>query len=741
MAENPKDEFSRESIKVSGMTCASCVKAIEKSLLGIDGITRADVNLGTGKVYSTYDSRKVTLADMRAAVEKAGYGYIGTESEAALLEESVVKKDISGKFWRFITGLVTGFVLMVIMFLPWELPVSKSYLSLIISTPIFFYVSLPIFKAGIRSIRSRLLNMDVMYSMGIGVAFGSSFLGTTGILSGDFMFYEAAVFLSSFLMMGRFLEARAKGKTSEAIKTLIGLAPKTAVVIRDGQEVEIATEDIRIGDIILIKPGEKISADGTVIDGQSYVDESMLTGEPIPNMKRPGDAVVGGTINKNGSLKLEATRVGKDTTLSQIIRLVEDAQGSKPPIQRLADRAVTYFIPTILTIAITSFLAWYLVTGDALFALTTLITILVAACPCALGLATPTAVTVGIGRGAELGILIRNGQALETSTKLTTVVFDKTGTLTVGHPEVTDIVPLGMDAANLLSLAASVEKKSQHPLGEAMVRKADTDGIPLKSCNDFDTVSGKGVSGTVNGTNVLVGNRIFLKDNVIDTTPAEETLVALEKSGNTAILVGANGTLAGIVAVSDKLRENSKTAVATLKEMGLSVVMITGDNARVANAYARQLGIARVVAGVLPKDKAREVKSLQDAGSVVAFVGDGINDAPALAQADVGIAIGGGTDVAVESGSVILMKDDPQDAAAAIQLGQKVMGRIKLNIFWAFAYNSALVPVAAGVTKILWDVALRPELAGFVMALSSVTVISLSLALKGYKPPALSKTS
>ncbi|HOV51650.1 MAG TPA: copper-translocating P-type ATPase, partial [Methanothrix sp.] len=547
-----------------------------------------------------------------------------------------------------------------------------------------------------------------------------------------------AIMLASFLTLGRFLEAKAKGSTSEAIRKLVGLQPRKATVLRDGSEIEVAVEEVVVGDQIQVKPGEKIPVDGLVLDGQSYVDESMITGEPVPALKVVGQKVVGGTINKNGVLRFRATKVGRETTLAQIISLVQEAQGSRPPIQRIADRAVSYFIPAILSIAALAFVYWYFIAHETLlFSLTALISVLVVACPCALGLATPTAVTVGVGRGAEIGILIKSGEALEASEKLNSVAFDKTGTLTVGRPDVTDLTSFGIDEIDLLRLAANAEKGSEHPLAEAVVRKAQAQGISLIGATDFETLPGKGVLAKVDAKSVVVGNRLLFLERGIEM-PDELLAKAsdLEKQGKTAILIALDGKGCGVLGIADKLKDSARRAVAELKKMGLGVVMITGDNLRSASAVANQLGIEQVLSEVLPEEKSKEIKRLQQGGRKVAFVGDGINDAPALAQADVGIAIGSGTDVAIETGEIVLMKDDLLDAVAAIQLSRKVISRIKLNIFWAFAYNALLVPVAAGALFPFYGITFRPEFAGLAMALSSVTVVSLSLLLKRYTPPA-----
>ncbi|KPJ72075.1 ATPase P [candidate division TA06 bacterium DG_78] len=734
----------KTTLKIGGMTCATCVATVEKALKKLHGTTDVNVNLGAEKAYVTYNSKITTISDMKRAIEDAGYQYLGKEGkETEDVEKKARENDLKKKQNRFIVGFAIGIPLMILMYLPIHLPYFMPYVMLIVATPVFMYVSLPIFKAAYRALKNKNLNMDVMYSMGIGVAFVSSILGTFEIiLSRAFLFYEAAVMLASFLTFGRYLEARAKGKTSEAIKKLMGLQAKTATLYRDGEEREVPIEDVQINDVIIVKPGEKIPVDGIVIDGSSFVDESMITGEPIPASKKKGDNVVGGTLNKNSVIRFKALKIGRDTVLSQIIRLVEEAQGSKPPVQRVADSVVSYFIPVVLTIAILSFVIWFAFIGNnLLFSLTRLISVLVIACPCALGLATPTAVTVGIGRGAELGVLIKNGEALEISEKLTTIVFDKTGILTKGKSEVTDIVSIEHNNKELLKFAASVEKNSQHPLAEAVVRKAQEESIHLLTSEDFDTIEGKGVKARVDQKEVLIGNKNFLeRKGVSFTKDINDKIIQFENEGKSIVIVAVNQKLSGIIAIADTIRETTIDAIKELKKLKLNIVMITGDNKRTANAIAEQIGIENVLAEVLPKDKADEVKKLQNNGEVVAFVGDGINDAPALAQADVGISIGSGADVAIESGEIILIKDDIIDVVAAIQLARKVMSRIKQNLFWAFAYNTALIPVAAGLLYPFFKITFRPELAGFAMAMSSVTVVSLSLLLKRYVPPAKRET-
>jgi P-type Cu+ transporter len=729
------------TIKIGGMVCATCVQTIEAALRGLPGILSANVNLGTEKAYVAFNPSISTIPEMKKAIEDAGYQYLGIAGEVSEEAEKIAReKDLHDKFLRFSIGFAVSIPLMIAMWVP--LPISMhtlAYIMLAVSVPVFYFVASPIFRAASMALRNRSLNMDVMYAMGTGVAFVASVMGTFGIiLTHEFMFYDTAIMLASFLMLGRYLEARAKGRTSEAIRKLAGLRAKTATIIREGREEEIPVEDVVVGDIVVVKPGSKVPVDGDVVSGASYVDESMITGEPVPPLKSPGSRVVGGTINTNSVLSVKATKVGRETVLAQIIQLVEDAQGSKPPVQRIADSAVTYFIPAVIAIAAVSFMVWFFVLHSTLlFALTALISVLVVACPCALGLATPTAVTVGVGRGAELGILIKNGEALEIAEKVTTVVFDKTGTLTKGKPEVTDSIPFGISESTLLGLTAGVEMNSQHPLAQAVVRKAKNAGISIPQADNFDTFGGKGVVATVLSENVLVGNRLLMQEKGIAVSEKiEGQIAAFEQDGKTAILIAAGTQLAGIIAIADTLKETSGESVRQLKKMGIRVVMITGDNKRTADAISRQIGIDRVIAEVLPQDKAAEVQALQEKGEIVAFVGDGINDAPALARADVGIAIGSGTDIAIESGDVVLIKDDLLDAVAAIQLSKKVMGRIKGNIFWAFAYNTALIPVGAGVLYPFFGFTFRPELAALAMALSSVTVVSLSLLLKKYIPEA-----
>lgn len=720
------------------MTCAMCVKTVENVLSRFDGVDEATVNLATEKATIVYRDDRIDLTQIKKAIESSGYHYLGADGgETEKSAEESLAKDFRLKKIRIWIGLIVGTFLMIPMFVDIHFPISIHYLQLLISTPVFFFLSLPIFRAAFISLKNRNLNMDVMYAMGIGVAFAASVLGTFGIvLTHEFMFYETTVFLATFLIIGRYLESKAKGKTSASIKRLMELQPETAFVVRNKVEMEIAIKSVQISDVIVVKPGGKIPVDGEVLSGESYVDESMISGEPTPVFKETGDLLIGGTISQNGVLKFTATKIGKDTVLAQIVQMVEQAQGSKLPVQQLADKSVAWFIPTILAIATIAFLVWYFIIGETLlFSLTTLISILVIACPCALGLATPTAVTVGIGRGAELGILIKNGSALETADRITTVVFDKTGTLTVGKPEVTDVYSPIMTTSEFLSIAASIEKNSEHPLASAVVKYTDSLGITIQQTDTFESVGGKGVLARIGDQKIVLGNAKFLEQNrIVLSEDFTSQIDRFNADGKTVIVVAVNGEARGIISIADQIQPSAIQTVKNLKKSGRSVALITGDNAQAAKAIAHKTGIDRVLAEVLPQNKAAEVKRLQKNGEVIAFVGDGINDAPALAQSDIGIAIGSGTDIAMESADIVLMKNDLTNVVAALQLSRKVMSKIQQNLFWAFAYNVALVPVAAGILTPLFGITFRPELGGAAMALSSVTVISLSLMLKNFVP-------
>lgn len=731
-------------LKIHGMHCASCVMNVENFLMRLDGIfdVKADLSTASAEVY--YDKNKVTLDDMKVVIESLGFEVLGVDGQLEIDEDEIYEKDLREKLYRIIVGFTFSIILMVLMYVHWHpFGLSMGIVSLIISIAPFIYVSLPILKAGWNGLIHKNLNMDVMYSMGIVVAYVSSILGTFNIvLDNSFMFYETAIMLPSFLLIGRYLEAKAKKSTSDSIRELIGLQPTNAtkITLENGKivkEEEIPIAQIEIGDIVLVRPGDKIPVDGVVVGGESYVDESMINGEPIPKTKTRDSEVFAGTINQDGVLQIEALKIGKETVLSNIIRLVEKAQSSRPPVQKIANTAVSYFIPVILTIAIVVFIIWYFVIGSTLlFALTTLISILVVACPCALGLATPTAVTVGIGRAAEFGILIKNGDTLENAGKIDVALFDKTGTITEGKPQVDDIITYGISEEELLKVASGVEKNSNHPIAKAIVKKAEEMGLVPSETEDFENITGKGLEAKINGQTVLAGNKSLLEDVLIP----EDILIEyrnLENESKTTILIAIDGEIKGLISLSDKIKPTSKRAIEELHKMGITTYMLTGDNEKTALNVADKVGIDNVEANVLPENKLDIVKDIQsaDKNGKVLFVGDGINDAPALTQADIGVAMGNGTDIAMESGDVVVMEGDLENVVAAVQFSKKVMRRIKENIFWAFAYNMILIPLAAGALYASFELMFMPEWAGLAMALSSMTVISLSLALKRYVPP------
>ena len=732
------------TLKLNGMHCASCVMNVENFLIRLDGIfdVKADLTSQTARI--NYDKTKVTVKDMEEVINSLGFEVLGIDGQLEINEDEIYKNDLKDKRNRIIIGFAASAVLMALMYIHWHpFGLSMEIISLIISILPFLYVSLPTLKAGFNGLVHKNLNMDVMYSMGITVAYISSILGTFNIvLDHSFMFYETAIMLPSFLLIGRYLEAKAKKKTSDSIRELIGLQPTAATLIEldDAGNIvsqkEVDIKEIQIDDTLLVRPGDKIPVDGEVIGGHSYVDESMINGEPIPKAKRDGEEVFAGTINQDGVLHIKAKKIGSKTVLSNIIRLVEKAQSSRPPVQKLANTAVSYFIPTILTIAVVVFLLWYFVFDSTLlFALTTLISILVVACPCALGLATPTAVTVGVGRAAEFGILIKNGDTLENAGKIDVAAFDKTGTITEGQPEVDDVICYGISENELVELAASVEKNSNHPIAKAIVRKASDMNLELIQTSSFENITGKGLKAQVNDKDILAGNKKLLESQDIEIPQSVlEEYGRLEDLSKTIILIGVDREIKGILSLSDKIKANSKRTIEELHKMGIETYMLTGDNKKTASTVASAVGIDNVCAGVLPENKLDIVKNLQKEDKTVLFVGDGINDAPALASADVGIAIGAGTDVAIESADIVLMKNDLLDAVGAVKLSKAVIRNIKENLFWAFAYNVILIPLAAGALYAGFGIMFMPEWSALAMALSSVTVISLSLALKGYVP-------
>lgn len=734
-------------VGVGGMTCASCVGTVEKALSRLEGVEDVNVSLGSEKARIIYDPGLIDIETIRKKIEEVGYTFLGLEGEQLHdTEKEARDKYLHELKTKVLVGFGAGIILLAMAFgdlvgLPTHLIPNMPIIMFLIATPVMYYVAGSIFTAAIRALRNGSLNMDVMYALGIGTAYSTSLLTTIKLLPEEYIFYEASVLLAAFLMLGRLLETMAKGRTSEAIKKLMGLRAKTAIVIRNGKEKEVPVDEVTVGDIVLVKPGQKIPVDGVVVEGESYVDESMISGEPIPKHKKQGDTIIGATINGNSLLKFKATKVGKDTLLFQIIKMVQDAMSTKPPIQRLADKIVAYFIPVVLVIAGLSFLFWYTfgasfgIPDPTLFAFISFISVVVIACPCAFGLATPTALTVGMGNGAEQGILIRNGDALEMPRKVTTVIFDKTGTLTLGKPTITDIIPYGSDEEELLLMAASAEKGSEHPLGQAVVKKASEKGLSLSNPAGFESITGKGITAKVKGKQVSIGNRALMKElNITIDAEIEKELQRLEHEAKTAVVVAVDSKVDGVMAISDPVKESSAEAIKALHKMGKKVAMITGDNRRTAEAIAQKLGLDSVLAEVLPQDKAMEVKRLQENGEIVAFIGDGINDAPALAQADAGIAIGSGTDVAIESGEIVLMKDDLRDVVAAMELSSKTLAKVKQNLFWAIIYNSILIPVAAGVLYPFTGIVFRPEWAAAAMAFSSVSVVTNSLLFKGYVP-------
>ncbi|MEG0773834.1 heavy metal translocating P-type ATPase [Clostridium sp.] len=748
-------EASSKTLKIQGMTCSACAKTIEKVTRKLDGVISSDVNVATEKLSIAYEPSKIRVSDIKKAVEKAGYKAL--EDEATVdADKERKEKEIKLLWKKFVIAAIFTVPLLIItmghMFgegIGFELPKiidpmmnprNFAMIQLVLVLPVMVAGN-KFFTVGFKSLIRRSPNMDTLIAMGTSAAFLYGIFAIIQIFDGNVdyaydLYFEAAGVIITLILLGKYLEAVTKGKTSEAIKKLMGLAPKTAIIIRDGKEIEMPIEEVEVGDVIVVKPGEKMPVDGEVVQGTTSVDESMLTGESMPVEKNIGDKIIGASINKNGTIHYKATRVGKDTALAQIIKLVEDAQGSKAPIAKMADIISGYFVPVVISLAILSSLAWYFVGGETgVFALTIFISVLVIACPCALGLATPTAIMVGTGKGAEHGVLIKSGVALETAHKIQTIVFDKTGTITEGKPKVTDIVVNGeISKEYLLQLAASAEKGSEHPLGEAIVKDAEEKALEFKMLDFFKAIPGHGVEVKIDGKEILLGNRKLMVESNISLENLEETSNKLASEGKTPMYVSIDGTMAGIIAVADTVKENSKKAIEKLHKMGIEVAMITGDNKRTAEAIARQVGIDRVLSEVLPQDKANEVKKLQAEGKKVAMVGDGINDAPALAQADIGIAIGSGTDVAMESADIVLMKSDLMDVPTAIQLSKNTIRNIKENLFWAFGYNTLGIPVAMGIVYLFGGPLLNPIIAAAAMSFSSVSVLLNALRLKRFKP-------
>jgi Cu+-exporting ATPase len=755
-----KERMARITIPVVGMTCASCVGRVERAVEKVPGVLDVTVNLGTEKSTVEYLAGEVDVGTLERAIEGAGYGVVREEETSVEDAHEREYRKLEGNF--LLAVALTALILIgsLPQMLGLAVPVSMTLLNfglLALATPVQFWAGWRFYEGAWAALRHGQANMNTLVALGTSAAYLYSAVATLapGLLAGRAdVYFDTSSLIITLVLLGRLLEARAKGRTNEAIKKLAGLQARTARVVRGqgpGEDVDVPVEEVEVGDLLLVRPGEKVPVDGVVLAGESAVDESMITGESIPVSKREGDEVIGATVNKTGSFRFRATKVGSETALAQIIRMVEQAQGSKAPIQRLADRISAIFVPVVILIATMTFFVWLWLGPEPAFthALLNFVAVLIIACPCAMGLATPTSIMVGTGKGAQRGILVKGGEALEEAHKLTTVVLDKTGTLTRGEPRLTDVIPLdGLSGDELLVVAAAAERRSEHPLGEAIVAGAMDRGLDVPEPETFDAPTGRGVRATVCGKTVLVGSRKLMDESGVPEDGLASRFEELTASGKTPMFVAVDGEVAGLVAVADVVREESKEAVDLLRRMGLEVVMLTGDNGRTAESVAGELGIERVLAEVVPEDKEKEIRKLQVEGKVVAMVGDGINDAPALASADVGVAIGTGTDVAMEAADLTLISGDVRGVARAIRLSKATMQNIKQNLFWAFAYNVALIPVAAGILYPLFaggtvPEALRtflgeygflnPVLAAAAMALSSVTVVSNALRLRRVK--------
>lgn len=743
----------KKEYKLSGMTCASCAMTVEMAVKDLETVEEVSVNLATERLSLVpkegFDSQQVL-----DAVAEAGYQAEekGKDRPSDVNEEAAMKaQELRRKKQELLILLVTALPLLYISmgsmvglplpsFLDHMAHPLVFVLSQLLLTLPAVWIGRGFYQRGFRNLIKQHPNMDSLIAVGTSAAFFYSLYSVGQVFLGHHAFvhqlyFESVAVIIALVLLGKYLESSAKGRTSQAIQSLLELVPSQATVIRYGEAVTIDTEDIRVGDIIRIKPGERMPVDGLVTEGQTFVDESMMTGESVPIEKKVGDTITSATINQNGSIDYQATRVGSDTTLAQIVRLVEEAQGSKAPIAALADKISLYFVPIVLSLATLSALAWYVLAGESLsFSLSIFIAVLVIACPCALGLATPTAIMVGTGKGAENGILIKSGQALEAAYQLDTIVLDKTGTITVGKPSLTDLLPLSdLSRSDLLQLIASAEQHSEHPLAQAILEAAEEEEFGLLPVSHFEAIVGRGLSAQVEDRRLLVGNESLMKEKHIDSSAFQEQLLELSQEGKTAMFVAVDGQLAGILAVADEMKSSSLKAVQELQSMGLEVIMLTGDREETATAIAQKAGIQKVIAGVLPDGKATAIKDLQETGKKLAMVGDGINDAPALVQADVGIAIGSGADVAIESADVVLMHSDLQDVVKAIKLSQATIRNIKENLFWAFAYNTLGIPIAMGILHLFGGPLLNPMLAGLAMSLSSVSVVVNALRLGRFK--------
>jgi P-type Cu+ transporter len=745
-------KVEKVTLPIQGMTCASCVNKVEKALNSVKGVVQASVNFATERASVEYIPEEVSIRDLKKVVQEAGYQVLEVKEEDIVEKERLAREaELSRLKLKFILGAILLVPILILMygasfFEKW-IGLSKEvnfFLQFLLATPVQFWVGWQFYVGFWKATKHKTSDMNTLIAVGTSAAYLYSLIVTfvpylimvKGLMIDVYFDTSAAIIV--LILLGRFLEARAKGKTSEAIKKLIGLQPKTARVIRNGNEVDIPIEEVILGDIVVVRPGEKIPVDGIVREGYSSVDESMVTGESLPVEKKVGDIAIGATINKTGTFKFKATKVGKDTVLSQIVRLVQEAQGSKPPIARMVDVIASYFVPVVISIAIVTFIVWYFFgPHPALtYAFLNFVAVLIIACPCALGLATPTSIMVGTGKGAENGILIRGAEALETAHQLNTIILDKTGTLTKGEPSVTDIIESkNFTKKEVLTLAASAEKGSEHPLGESIIKKAKEEDLSFLPSKDFHAIPGHGIEAMIDSKKILLGNLGLMEERNVVLNGLLERAEHLSNEGKTPMFLAVEGEAAGIIAVADTLKENSKEAVEALHRMGLEVVMLTGDNQRTAKAIAYQIGIDRVLAEVLPEKKAEEIKRLQAEGKKVGMVGDGINDAPALAQADVGIAIGTGTDVAMESSDITLIGGDLRGIVTAIALSKATIRNIKQNLFWAFAYNTILIPVAAGVLFPFFGILLNPIFAAGAMAFSSVTVVSNALRLRRFKSP------